>query len=394
MPSVLPVPINPSVLEWARQEGGYAVDRIAERLHVKRERVEAWESGERPPTLRQVQELARFLHRPLNLFFLPSPPQVPSLAAEYRRLPGVTPGQESPELRLALRQMINRRENALALMEELGEEPTSFQLQAQLREKPDQVGERLRVALDVDVSVQTRWRDEWQAWREWRAAAEKLGIFVFQFPKVELSEARGLSLLRFPLPVVAINSKEWPDSRNYTLLHELIHVMLAAGNEEVPALRERRSGKDWEQLERFAEAATSFALVPENALRAVLPSRPDFWDIPSVRRLARRFRITPLAMATRLQTSGLMSWPEYTAWKKGWDDYVATLPPRGGGFAHPVDKTIGRSGRPYVQLVLQALEANRITSVDASRYLDLKFEHFSKLRDSLRETPARGDANE
>jgi hypothetical protein len=193
---------------------------------------------------------------------------------------------------------------------------------------------------------------------------------------------------------VAINSKEWPDSRNYTLLHEIIHVMLAAGNEEVPAIRERRSGKDWEQLERFAEAATSYALVPEESLRAALPSRPNLWDIPSVRRLARRFRITPLAMATRLQASGLMSWPEYAAWKNSWDAYVATLPPRGGGFAHPVDKAIGRSGRPYVQLVLEALATNRITAVDASRYLDLKFEHFDKLRDSMRATPASGDANE
>ncbi len=394
MPSVLPVPINPSVLEWARQESGYAVDRIAERLQVKRERVEAWESGERPPTLRQVQALARFLHRPLNLFFLPSPPQVPSLAAEYRRLPGVTPGQESPELRLALRQMINRRETALSLMEELGEEPVTFGLQAHLRESPAEVGARLRAGLGVDVAVQKSWRDEWQAWREWRAAAEQLGVLVFQFPKVELSEARGLSLLRFPLPVVAINSKEWPDSRNYTLLHELIHVMLAAGKEEVPALRERRSGEDWEHLERFAEAATSYALVPEDALRAALPSRPNVWDVASVRRLARRFRITPLAMATRLQTSGFMSWPEYAAWKDLWNAYVATLPLKKGGFAHPVDKTIGRSGRPYVQLVLEALATNRITAVDASRYLDLKFEHFDKLRDSIRATPAIGGINE
>ena len=36
-----------------------------------------------------------------------------------------------------------------------------------------------------------------------------------------------------------------------------------------------------------------------------------------------------------------------------------------------------------MQLVLEALDANRITSVDAARYLDLRFEHFGKLRDVL-----------
>lgn len=83
MPTTLPVPVNPSVLEWAREESGYAVGRVAERLNVKRERVEAWERGDLLPTLRQVQSLALFLHRPLNVFFLPERSQVAALAAEY-----------------------------------------------------------------------------------------------------------------------------------------------------------------------------------------------------------------------------------------------------------------------------------------------------------------------
>jgi len=394
MPTALPVPINPSVLAWARKEGGYPVERVADRLQVKPERVEAWERGERPPTLRQVQELARFLHRPLNVFFLPSPPQVPPLAAEYRRLAGVTPGHESPELRLAVRQMINRRETALALMEELGEPIPTFALQAHLNENPQAVGERLRTALGITVEVQTAWRDEWQAWREWRAAVEQTGVFVFQFPKVELAEARGLSLLRFPLPVVGVNSKEQPEPKCYTLLHEVIHLMLAAGHEEVPALREHRSGAEWEAVERFAEAAASHALIPEHALRAAAPGPAQSWDIDAVRRIAKRFQVSPLAMATRLRASGYMSWPQYNAWKARWSEYTATLPPRSGGFSHPVDIALNRTGRPYVQLVLEALAANRITSVDASRHLGLKFEHFEKLKESLRGGPSRGGADE
>jgi transcriptional regulator with XRE-family HTH domain len=120
MPTALPLPINPSVLAWARTESGYPVGRVASRLQVKPEQVEAWENGTRPPTLRQVQELARFFHRPLNVFFLPSPPQLPPLSADYRRLPGVTPGSESPELRLALRQMMLPCISLLGLMRREG----------------------------------------------------------------------------------------------------------------------------------------------------------------------------------------------------------------------------------------------------------------------------------
>lgn len=109
-----------------------------------------------------------------------------------------------------------------------------------------------------------------------------------------------------------------------------------------------------------------------------------------MRRLARRFRVTPLALATRLHESGMMTWARYRAWCEAWAKHVAKLPPRKGGFAAPPEKAINRSGCPYVQLVLEALDANRITSVEAARYLDLKFEHFAKLREMLAQGPIGG----
>lgn len=382
------VTINPQLLAWAREESGFDTDRIARRMQVKTERVEAWEQGERQPTMRQVEELARFFHRPLSIFFLPRPPQLSPLAAEYRRLPGLQPGHESPELRLALRQMLTRRENASNLMGELGEATTDFSLRAHLSESPAEVGNRLRAAIHITVDEQLGWPNEWRAWNAWRAAAEDIGVLVFQFSKVPLSEVRGLALLHTLLPVIGINGKEIPEVKSYTLLHELIHLILAAGKEEAPALYEQRSGKEWAQVERFVEIAASHALIPEVALRTEAGIAGHVgWNIDATRRLARKFRVTPLAMATRLRESHFMTWAQYQAWRETWDKYVATLPPRKGGFATPVAKAINQNGRPFTQLVLEALSANRITTVDASRYLGLKFEHFGKLQTALWEGP-------
>jgi Zn-dependent peptidase ImmA (M78 family) len=363
-------PINPHVLTWAREEGGWLPDQVAQSLHVKSERLAAWESGERQPT---------------SIFFLPSPPQLPPLATEYRRLPGVTVGAESPQLRLALRQMLNRREYALNLYGELGETMPVFDAVAHLSESAASVGGRLRARLGVAVDNQIAWTSEWQAWRGWRAAAESIGVLVFQFNKVTLEETRGLTLLDTPLPVVGINSKERvPEAKAFTLLHEVVHLMLAAGNEERPALQEQRNNEQWAEVERFAESAASHALVPEAALRLLvgeLGANDGAWSTQDVRRLARRFWITPLAMATRLRESGFMSWNRYNAWRGEWNQYVASLPARAGGFATPAEKAMNRHGRPFVQLVLEAMSANRITSVDAARYLELKFQHFDQLRE-------------
>lgn len=385
MASSQTLPVNPTVLAWAREESGYPSDRVAKRLSVKEERVLAWEQGKRQPTIRQVERLAQLFHRPLSIFFQPRPPQLPALATEYRRLPGVHPGHETPELRLALRKMLIRRENALNLLGELGQPIPAFALRAHLSESPADVGQRLRTGVGIDVATQLAWPNEWRAWGAWRSGVEQLGVLVFIFGRIALDEVRGLALLRSPLPVAAINGKEIPEAKSFTLLHEVVHLMLAASREEAPANQEHRSPAEWEKVERFAEVAASHALVPEAALRDVVAQRGSSaeWDIAGVRSIAKRFRVTPLATATRLRESGFMSWDAYRRWREEWDTYVATLTPRRGGFATPAEKAVTRAGRPFAQLVLEALSANRLTSTEAARYLELKFDHFDELRTHL-----------
>lgn len=378
--------VNPALLEWARRESGYPVEPIAKRVNVKPMQVLAWERGEAQPTIRQARGLAALYRRPLGVFFLPQPPSIPPLAAEYRHLPGVVPGVESPEFRLAVRILLQRREEAVELSDELSAPFADFAVASHLSEGPATVGAKLRAALGVSPEEQGQWSSEWEGWRRWREAVEGAGVLVFQFPKVALGQVRGVSLFKSPLPVIGINSKESsPAARSFTLLHELVHISLALGKEERAALGEDRDDPSWDKVERFAEAASSAALIPEEVLQARLGEIGgdlEHWDIGRMRTLAGRFRVTPLAMATRLWIAGILSWPVYMAWKEAWKSYVEQLPKR-KGFATPLDKTLGRCGRPLAQLVLQALDTNRITSVQASRYLDLKFNHFEELRGRL-----------
>ncbi len=376
---------NPAIIAWACQESGHDLERVAKRLGVPPDKVLAWETGDRSPTLRQLEKLAAFLRRPLSLFFQEAPPDLPPLATEYRRLAGVHPGEESPELRLALRQMIARREHALELHAELATDPEPLALRAHTRKSATVVAARLRAAIGIAPAEQLAWRDGWQAWRHWRAAVEGLGVLVFQFPKVALAEVRGLSLLHQPLPVIGINSKETvPEARVFTLIHELTHLALAGGGEEAPAVKDHHSDTAWQQLERFAEAVASHTILPADLLEnLLLDQRPGAFDVPTVRSLARRVGLTPLALATRLRADSRLSAAAYQTWRHDWDDWLAQHPPRSGGFALPDQQALGRNGRPFVRLVFDALAQNRITATDAARYLDLRYQHFQKLTERL-----------
>lgn len=395
MAAATPAMVTPTVLAWARRESGFQPEPVAKRLNVKAERLLAWEQGDRQPTLRQVQNLAKLYQRPLGVFFLPQPPTVPPVAAEYRRLPGVHPGSESPELRLAIRVMSQRRDVALELSHELGHPETQFPLSARLTERPASVAARIRSQLGIASVEQLGWQNEWQAWRRWREAVEEIGVLVFQFPKVSLEQARGISLLHFPLPVIGINSKEISAAaRSYTLMHELAHLALASGQEEQVASLEQRDDPAWAAVERAVEEVASAVLIPGDVLDGFLTKMSvprDMWDRRLVQRLASKFRVTPLAMATRLRAVGSMTWDGYGRWKEQWSAYVATLKPRGRGFSTPVGNTLGRAGRPFSRAVLEALDSNRITAVEACRYLDLRFDHFDKLRGELRGGPGTGN---
>ena len=83
MSAAIPAEVNPTLLVWAREQSGYPAEVVAKRLGVKPERVEAWERGERKPTVQQTQELAKYYRRPFGVFFLPQPPSIPPLATEY-----------------------------------------------------------------------------------------------------------------------------------------------------------------------------------------------------------------------------------------------------------------------------------------------------------------------
>jgi Zn-dependent peptidase ImmA (M78 family) len=370
-------------------EGGWPVDRVAKRLSLGpsgANKIEAWESGKQIPTTRQVMLLAKVYKRPLHLFYQATHPRIPPLAGEYRRLPSVSPGAESPDLRLEIREMLDRRQTAIDMLEELGQDIPEFYLSATLEENPADVGVRLRQAAGISMEQQRAWVDGWQAWREWRSALEGLGVLVFMIPGVSLGEVRGLALPQDPLPVAAINTKESvPEARVFTALHEVVHLMLARASEEGTALTDRHSGDEWIQIERYAESAASFAIAPPDELQHFLDRSGGRTPttVEEMRGLARWFKMTPKAAATRLRASGYLSWAQYDQWIEQWEKYLSGLKPRKGGPVRQETKAIGRAGQMFARLVVEALDTNRITLLDACRYLGLRSTYLDDLRQQL-----------
>jgi Zn-dependent peptidase ImmA (M78 family) len=385
LPKSIPAILNPPLLSWAREQAGHSVNEAASRAKRDAGELQAWEQGRARPTLRQAENLARIYHSSYSVFTLQQPPKTVPLESEYRRLPGVKPGGESPELRVALRDMLYRRRIALNLFEELGQIGETFALSAHLNQDPEALAGQLRSALNVSLETQFGWRDESQAWREWRSAVEAKGVLVLLFAKVEPEEVRGVSLFHATLPVIGVNNHEVRSSRPFTLLHEFVHILLARADEEKPAIDEVRPEREWNNVERFAERVVGAILMPSNAISEeplVQKHRPhEDWSVSDIQKLARRYKATPLAFATRLLVLDRMNPTTYRRWKDSWTKFLQEHPPKdGGGIATPAEKALNRNGTAFTTLVLEALTLERITPVDASRYLNLGYPHIEDLR--------------
>jgi transcriptional regulator with XRE-family HTH domain len=231
--NTIEVNVKPSVLQWLRESAGLGVEDVARRLGTSAAAVQAWESGDRRPTLRTLEELSVFLKRPLAAFLLPQRPPEPPLPTDFRSLPGMKKLPMGRATRLAIREA--RRMQAVAgdLTAQLGSPVRARIRKITLQTDPEAIGEAERERFGIDLYQQADWTSVHSAFSQWRRAIEELGVLVFQLP-MPVEEARGFSLTDGGLPAVVVNSSDAITARIFTVFHEYAHLLLDAAGVCLP----------------------------------------------------------------------------------------------------------------------------------------------------------------
>lgn len=393
MPRSIPALVKPQLLAWARESAGLSLTDAAARAKLDTEVLRDWEAGIAAPSIAQLRKLGEVYKRPIAVFFLAEPPQGFSPQREFRRLAGVPPGQESPELLLALRWAVFRREAARELHQLIGEAPQPIRTALDPGMDPEEAGHLIRALLGVTWRTQTAWASAYEALNAWRAAVEAKGVLVFQASGVALEEMRGTCVPDQPFPVILLNSKDAPHGRIFSLLHEVAHILLHAGGHRTGRMLGARSPEE-QPLEVAANAFAAAALLPARPFTETAEAYAGAaeGDDDALRRLAEKVKVSPEVILRRLVT--LRKAPEGTYRRKR-DTWGARLwyvrGPVGGPLPMEV-RTIASDGRGYSRLVLSAYDQRLITTNAASDYLGVKPRHFANIRRelSLRPTGAGG----
>ena len=384
MPRSIPALVKPALLVWARERAGFAIEDAATKADIVVETLRAWESGERQPSIPQLRKLGEIYKRPLAVFFLPEPPKDFDAQREFRRLPGLLPQKETPELRLALRTALFRREIARDLYERFQEDIPHTTAVVHPDEDEDVVAQRVRELLGISWAEQLSWNGPYAALDTWRSAIERQGVLVFQTGKISVDEMRGISMPDGPLPVIVLNNADAPHGRIFTLLHEFIHILLNNGGHRTSKLEGQKLPED-QILERVGNRFAAALLMPKKEFLAEAANNPAamMGDESGSKRLANRIKASPEAILRRLEALHRVAASVYRQKRRGWQKQSWYSPPQGEG-GPPIEvRVVSAIGRPFTSLVLEGYQRNAVSSVDIVDYLGVQLKHLQKITKQL-----------
>jgi len=349
------VAISASVLRWALERSGEptAIER-------KFPKLSEWLSGERRPTLRQLEELAKATSTPFGYLFLPEPPEERLPIPYFRTLGNGPLRRPSPDLLEAVQTMERRQAWMREYLIEQGHEPLSFVRSAQLTDEPGRLAREMKRTLGLAQG----WTAQQPTWtaalRELRSKIEEAGVLVAVSGmvgnntrrKLNPGEFRGFVLVDEYAPLVFVNGADAKAAQMFTLAHELAHVWF--GSSAAFDLRELQPADD--ETERACDRVAAEFLVPAGELHEIWPfvrQEPERFQA-----IARRFKVSELVAARRALDLALITRREFLDF---YDVYQQAehraAAPEGGNFYATQNL---RLGRRFAQAVVRAAREGKL----------------------------------
>lgn len=382
------IDVNPRVLEWAREAVGLSVEEAATKLDMSVVDLRKLEVGVGDVPESRLRKMAQLYDRPYIAFFLDDPPPASERPPDFRPHPESRNRRWSLALHRAYRRVASQRLILQDLAELAAETPRPIELRLTLDESPEDAGRHLRKWLGPPPMSGRL--DGYSIFNAWREAVEDKAILVTQISGVPVSEMRGFSIGTEPFPAIALNGKDDIRARTFTLIHELVHILLRRGG--VCDLDDSiDSSTAAERIERFCNAVAAAALMPRDTVLAealvIEAAANSTWGDDRLRTLAARYGVSEQAILLRLVTLGKASRSQYVArmrWMRRIEENAKdTEEDDEQGFPGYYPIHVRNLGRRFVQSVLGAHESGDISSVAMARYLGIKLGSLPKLLDAL-----------
>jgi Zn-dependent peptidase ImmA (M78 family)/transcriptional regulator with XRE-family HTH domain len=267
--------ISPEVLIWARETAGLSVEAAAKKLGISARRLSEFEGGEREPTRNQLVAMSKRYYRPLVALYLSKKPNDTERPQDFRSLPEHPPLGSEVLVSALVRDIIARQHLVKAALEEIDEDaPLEFVASARMTDGVEAVVSSLQKLLGMTREDFRAQKTIDEAFTRLRSSAERAGVFVLlignlgtHHTDIDVRVFRGFALADKVAPFLVINEKDSHSAWSFTLLHELVHIIL--GQTGI-------SGYDGSaEIEKFCDTvAARFLLDPVELSEVELSDKP------------------------------------------------------------------------------------------------------------------------
>ena len=325
--------VNPEILVWARETAGLTLGEAARKLSFQdsgkssaAQKLELLESGHKEPTRTQLAKMSEQYRRPLLTFYLSKPPEKGDRGADFRSLTGDTSPREDALLDALVRDIRARQSMVRALLEDDEDfSPLDFVGSLKMEDGRVKVLDTLRWLLGVDIARYRSQHTAKDAFDLIRGEAERVGVFVIlqgnlgsHHTNLDVETFRGFSIADQIASFVVINPHDARPALTFTLLHELVHILL--GQTGISASQSENS------VEQFCDTVAAQYLLSPTELTTLSPSTITDLDEMSERisKFASERHLSRTMVAYNAFLSSIISNETYqhlqAGYRKQWSD--------------------------------------------------------------------------
>lgn len=359
--------VNPAILRQCREQMALSVESVKKKVSL----IEDIENSKKSPTYKQLDTLADLYKVPRWVFIseeLPSEYDFVESVPAFRQFTRQTEEVFSdPKVRGLVAQVGRLRELALELREAIGEPVERLSL-------PNVEGQgnsRSELANAVRSWLKVKGNLEFPGWR---SKLEQKGIFVFLTDKYKgwshiEKEFRGLSIYHPVLPIIIVNDSDAKRAQSFTLLHELGHL-----------LKKKNAVDSWsdenKEEEKWCDKLAGEVLMPR-ALFLSEVSHAGMDSLEAIKRVARKFRVSPYACLVRLRNLRKISQDTYSEFEGELEREYRELQKKrrenpGGISRNRAQEALNQYGRIYTNTLFQAYYNKKLSLHKLSKLFDLK----------------------
>jgi Zn-dependent peptidase ImmA (M78 family)/transcriptional regulator with XRE-family HTH domain len=374
------IPVNPDMLRWARETGGFDIDDVVVKLKRKRitsETVASWEKGAASPTYVQLERLAYEIYkRPLALFFFPKPPEEETPAESFRTLPQEEINLLEPRLLYLVRQAKVMQENLRELFD--GVNPAKKQVCSDITihssDTISDVAKAVREYLGIGLNEQYALTTNDKALKYWRDVLEKHGVFIFK-DAFKDEDCSGFCLYDDVFPVIYINNSQAKIRQIFTLFHELAHLLFRTGGVDLrhDDFVQRMRGPN-KRIEVFCNKFAGEFLVPTEDIKSQI--RNQSIDNNILTRLARKYSVSREVILRKCLDLNHITNAFYEAKVREWKEERLT---RGSSVSggNPYYTKGAYLGSHYIETAFGKYYQGAISKTQLADYLSMKEVHVS-----------------